>query len=480
MSAQKSKKGIIFLFPAFLLVFACNNSVNINEPSQSSSSLSSSSEVVGSSSSVAAGSSDSGPVTLTCTGLQATVEKGGTIAVPTLTCSNGSQATNPTWTGRPQSNASWTVLATTTTTSYTIGANATCGSVSNLTATCGTVTVGTGTSTSSNSVVATSSSSRVVSSSSSLPATGAVSSSSQAANATCSFARGQTKDIQYIPNGTSGLNTSKHKLNLTLPAESKGNGPFPLVIFLHGGAFAGGDRTDSPGASGKAPDNGYALVSIGYRLSGDAGGTFPGSFNDILTAIRFLRANADTYCLDPDRFAVTGFSAGAYHAGMVCVLSGYDDHGLDGWPTLYQGQSTKVQACATYAALTDMSKLAEHEKLNTGITYMIPDHGGTSPEAKFLGINAALNTLPETAPPNASVRWKANSLNYVTTKTPPIWMIHATNDNVVPWQQSEILVNKINSVVSGRATFDKQSTGGHSGFDSRADSVFAFFKRNLK
>jgi len=328
-----------------------------------------------------------------------------------------------------------------------------------------------------------SSSSRVVSSSSRVASSSSVaaSSSSRAGNATCSFARGQTKDIQYIPNGTSGLNTSKHKLNLTLPPTSKGNGPFPLVIFLHGGAFAGGDRTDDPGASGKAPDNGYALVSIGYRLSGDAGGTFPGSFNDILTAIRFLRANAETYCLDPDRFAVTGFSAGAYHAGMVCVLSGYDNHGLDGWPTLYQGQSTKVQACATYAALTDMSKLSEHEKLNTGINYMIADHGGSSPEAKFLGINAALNTLPETAPPNATVRWKANSLNYVTTKTPPIYMIHATNDNVVPWQQSEILVNKIKSVAGdSRATFDKQTTGGHSGFTGRATQVFDFFNQNLK
>jgi len=332
-----------------------------------------------------------------------------------------------------------------------------------------------GGSSSSSSSVAGSSSSRASSSSVTTGGT----SSAGGGNATCSFARGQTKDIKYIPDGTSGQH-AKHKLNLTLPKTDKGNGPFPLVIFLHGGAFAGGDMTDDPGASGKAPDSGYALVSIGYRLSGDAGGTFPGSFNDILTAIRFLKTNSATYCLDPDRFAVTGFSAGAYHAGMVCVLSGYDDHGLDGWPTLYQGVNSKVQACATYAALSDMSKLSEHEKANPGISYMIPDHGASSPEAKFLGINAALNTLPETAPPNATVRWKANSLNYVTTKTPPIWMIHATNDNVVPWQQSQILVNKINSVSPGRAKFDSLTTGGHSGFSNRAPEVFKFFRENLK
>jgi len=94
-----------------------------------------------SSSSKASSSSASSSVTLSCTGLQASVEKGSTIAIPTLTCSNNSPATNESWTGRPGNNSSWDVSATTTTTSYTIGANATCGSASGLTATCGTVAV---------------------------------------------------------------------------------------------------------------------------------------------------------------------------------------------------------------------------------------------------------------------------------------------------------------------------------------------------
>ena len=108
----------------------------------SSSRASSSSVAVASSSSRANSSSSAGSsVTLSCTGLQTSVEKGGTITEPTLTCSNGSQATNVNWTGRPQNNAGWAVSATTNTTSYNIGANATCGSASGLTATCGTVAV---------------------------------------------------------------------------------------------------------------------------------------------------------------------------------------------------------------------------------------------------------------------------------------------------------------------------------------------------
>ncbi|MDR2582919.1 MAG: glycoside hydrolase family 11 protein [Fibromonadaceae bacterium] len=132
----------------------------------SSSSVAASSSSRANSSSSAAGSS----VTLSCTGLQASVEKGGTIATPTLTCSNGSQATNINWTGRPQSNGSWSVTTNTNTTSYTIGATATCGTASNLTASCGTVAVGAASS-SSNASGTSSSSVAAVSSSSSDDAT---------------------------------------------------------------------------------------------------------------------------------------------------------------------------------------------------------------------------------------------------------------------------------------------------------------------
>jgi len=111
-----------------------------------------------SSSSVASSSSSS--VTITCTGLQATVEKGGTIVAPTITCSDGSRATNPTWSGRPAQNTSWT--PTSDATSYNIGVSAVlCGStsLSNLTVVCGTVTVITPASSSSNATAGTSSSS---------------------------------------------------------------------------------------------------------------------------------------------------------------------------------------------------------------------------------------------------------------------------------------------------------------------------------
>jgi len=128
--------------PAAVLV---NSKRNCREAVSSSSKPSSSSanNVVSSSSSLLASSSsntNNGSVTLSCTGLQSSVERGASITEPTLACSNGNQATNPNWTGRPQQNSSWAVSATTTTASYNISVTASCGS-SQLSATCGTVAV---------------------------------------------------------------------------------------------------------------------------------------------------------------------------------------------------------------------------------------------------------------------------------------------------------------------------------------------------
>jgi hypothetical protein len=114
-----------------------DTSKDIVDPSSSSNVSVSSSSNISSSSSDA----NSGSVTLSCTGLQATVEKGAKIAEPILTCSNNNQATNPNWTGRPQGGTSWDVSATTNTPSYTISVAATCGSAQT-SATCGTVVVG--------------------------------------------------------------------------------------------------------------------------------------------------------------------------------------------------------------------------------------------------------------------------------------------------------------------------------------------------
>ena len=98
------------------------------------------------------------------------------------------------------------------------------------------------------------------------------------------------------------------KLDIYLPNEGKG--PFPVIIFIHGGAFMFGDKADdqvNPALEGVK--RGYAVVSVNYRMSGEA--VFPAAIQDVKAAIRFVRANAAKYHLDPKRIASFGNSAGA-------------------------------------------------------------------------------------------------------------------------------------------------------------------------
>ena len=101
------------------------------------------------------------------------------------------------------------------------------------------------------------------------------------------------------------------KLDIYLPDE--GEGPFPVIVWIHGGAFMGCDKADLqvlPAIEGLK--RGYAVVSINYRLSGEA--RFPAPVYDAKAAVRWIRANAQRYHFDPGRIAAWGSSAGAYLA----------------------------------------------------------------------------------------------------------------------------------------------------------------------
>ncbi len=120
-------------------------------------------------------------------------------------------------------------------------------------------------------------------------------------------------DIAYAP-----LSPAQ-KLDIYLPDE--GDGPFPIIVSIHGGAFMGCDKADMqvmPMLAGH--QRGYAVVAINYRLSGEA--KFPALVQDAKAAVRWIRANAAQFGLDPDRIAAWGGSAGGYQASMLGVTAG--------------------------------------------------------------------------------------------------------------------------------------------------------------
>ena len=119
-----------------------------------------------------------------------------------------------------------------------------------------------------------------------------------------------------------GTDSATQKLDVYLP---EGSGPFPVVVAIHGGAFAMGNKTGGDLSSMlSAVKKGYAVVTVDYRLSGEA--VFPAAIEDVQKAIVFVKKNAAKYRLDSEKVAVWGDSAG----GNLAALAGTKGSKADG------------------------------------------------------------------------------------------------------------------------------------------------------
>lgn len=217
------------------------------------------------------------------------------------------------------------------------------------------------------------------------------------------------------------------KLDVYLPA---GSGPFPVVIFAHGGAFKFGDKRETFGSMGAniraINDAGIAYVSINYRMSGET--PFPAAVQDMKSALRFLRAHAATYHLDPDHIALWGKSAGGNIALMAGLSRGqplFDDpHGPPA------SISDRVSGVISMYGPTDFAQMDTQLKASGCDAADISHNQATSPESLYLG--AQITTIPQRVA-------QSNPMTYVGADTPPLLLQHGSKDCTVPHQQSEIL-----------------------------------------
>jgi ribose/xylose/arabinose/galactoside ABC-type transport system permease subunit/acetyl esterase/lipase len=257
-------------------------------------------------------------------------------------------------------------------------------------------------------------------------------------------------------------------LDLYVPDE--GEGPFPVIVHIHGGAFAIGDKREimlTPYLRGL--DHGYAVASLNYRLSGEA--TFPAGLQDLKAAVRWLRRHADEYRLDPDRFAACGGSAGGNYAAMLALTperAEFDD------PSLGElDRSCAVQACVDWFGPTDFLKM-DAQLAESGLGPC--DHcEAESPESRYLG--AKITEVPD------RVR-QANPITYVDADAPPFLIQHGRSDNLVPYQQSAELAQTLaERAGADKVQFDIIEGAGHVDplFDTEAnlERVFGFLDRHL-
>jgi acetyl esterase/lipase len=259
------------------------------------------------------------------------------------------------------------------------------------------------------------------------------------------------------------------KLDIYLP--EAGEGLFPVILYIHGGAFAIGDKRNIEVLPYlHSLSRGYALVSVNYRLSSEA--TFPAGLQDVKAAIRWVRANSIRYHLDGNRIAAWGSSSGGNYAAMVCLTANVTefDDGRLGNPEY----PCNVQAAVDWFGPTDFLKMDEQLEENG---FGPADHGeANSPESRYLG--AKLSEVPLKVV-------IANPMTYVHKHMPPLLIQHGRLDTLVPVQQSIMFVEKLDKYVNpDRFEFDILEGAGHSDpkfiTEENLERVFSFLDKYLK
>jgi acetyl esterase/lipase len=219
-------------------------------------------------------------------------------------------------------------------------------------------------------------------------------------------------------------------LDLYLP---DGDGPFPVVVNIHAGGFRFGDKSMVPGVVGQALlDAGYAIASIDYRLSGEA--SFPAAVLDAKAAVRFLRANAAEYDLDPGKFAAFGQSAGGNLAAMLGTsgdVAGFDD------PSLGNADVTsRVQAVINWFGPTDFGQM-DAQAAAQGCSAQDQTHSAAeSFESAYLG--AAVGDSPELVQ-------QANPITYISPDDPPFLVQKGDQDCTVPVENTKMLADALSA-----------------------------------
>ena len=186
-------------------------------------------------------------------------------------------------------------------------------------------------------------------------------------------------------------------------------GPWPALVYVHGGSWMHGDKSEAGLFASMMTAHGYLVVSINYRLYPAA--QFPAMIQDVKCAVRSLRANAVQYNLDPNHIGAVGVSAG----GHLAALLGTTDASA-GWDVgEYLDQSSRVQAVIAMAGVMDLSRNFPNADIEA-----------------MRRVGFGKSNMVEASP-----------ISHVTPDAPPFLLIHGDRDEVVPLEQSQRMYDRL-------------------------------------
>jgi acetyl esterase/lipase len=257
--------------------------------------------------------------------------------------------------------------------------------------------------------------------------------------------------------GVEFSNPDNQHLQLDVARPAKGDGPFPAILCIHGGGFRAGDRQGYDGLCIRLAQHGYVAATVTYRLAPKY--QFPAAVYDCKAAVRWLRANAAKYHIDPERIGVTGGSAGGHLAlflGVTNDVKKFDGDG--GNPT----QSSRVTCVVSYFGPSDFTKSYGHSKDAAEVLPLWL--GGDLEKAHRRHI-------------------EASPLYWVTPEAPPTLCIQGTKDDYVAYDQAIWMVDKLKAadVEAELMTMEGAGHGFHGKDAEKADAaMIAFFDKHFK
>jgi acetyl esterase/lipase len=257
------------------------------------------------------------------------------------------------------------------------------------------------------------------------------------------------QDIAYSKVGSREL-----KLDIARPAE--GDGPFPAVLVIHGGAWRQGNKADVRPILPQFVEHGFVAISPEYRFCPQ--NAFPAQIHDVKAAVRWLKVNAKKYRINPDRIGAMGFSAGGHLAMMLGLTSPND--GLEG-DVSAGAPDSRVKAVVNYFGPTDLAA----KDIPDICKPWIKDFLGGSPQDR----------------PDAAA--KASPLTFVSKDDAPVLTFQGTKDSLVPYTQAIKLADAMSSAgVPGRVELILGADHGWAGAEMArtVNETFGFLDRYLK
>ena len=228
---------------------------------------------------------------------------------------------------------------------------------------------------------------------------------------------GQKVDVRF-DQPYAGTSNRFQMLDLYLPKQPVDDKPLPVVVFIHGGGWSGGDRKGyAVPAATLAASGKYAAISVGYRLSAEA--HWPQQIFDCKAAIRWIRAHAKELNLDADKIGVTGASAGGHLVTLLGLTGGNKE--LEGDIGENTSQSSRVTCVVNVCGPTDLA-----------LPLMQGDAAKNDDPAVSGLLGGKVRKKLELAK-------EASPLTYVTAEAVPIMTLHGTQDMRVNFTNAEKL-----------------------------------------